>query len=426
MKKFVLWNDKHALSRCRDMPSTPLITKKALDKLPHPKEGQALWWDTDLHGFGVRVGVRDKVFILQRDIRGRSRRITLGRYGDKPGELTLQQARRKAEQLAGEMAGGKDPVEQREHATGSGITLRQAWQLYEAHLDAKERSPVTKAGYWLLLRAYSGDWLDRPLIEITPELAHQRHVSISKKSGKYAANGWARVLRAVWRRALRQHRGIGLEPTKNIDFHRERPRTAVIRSSAPSSSHPVRRDLYVWLLFTGCRSGESKSLRWDQVDLKNRVVHFKKTKSGNPFDLPLSDFLVELLQGRRNCTTTRAMFGDSPFVFPAFGKDSHVAEVKLNLTERKQFAESWIPHTLRHTWISASANKVGLPELHSRLLVNHALAAKRDAHSSYLHADIDDLRKSQQRMSDYLLGCVTPAKRGGNIVKLRRSGLARK
>ena len=171
LKKFVLWNDKHALSRCRDMPSTPLITKKALDKLPHPKEGQALWWDTDLHGFGVRVGVRDKVFILQRDIRGRSRRITLGRYGDKPGELTLQQARRKAEQLAGEMAGGKDPVEQREHATGSGITLRQAWQLYEAHLDAKERSPVTKAGYWLLLRAYSGDWLDRPLIEITPELA---------------------------------------------------------------------------------------------------------------------------------------------------------------------------------------------------------------------------------------------------------------
>ena len=162
------------------MPSTPLITKKALDKLPHPKEGQALWWDTDLHGFGVRVGVRDKVFILQRDIRGRSRRITLGRYGDKPGELTLQQARRKAEQLAGEMAGGKDPVEQREHATGSGITLRQAWQLYEAHLDAKERSPVTKAGYWLLLRAYSGDWLDRPLIEITPELAHQRHVSISQ------------------------------------------------------------------------------------------------------------------------------------------------------------------------------------------------------------------------------------------------------
>ena len=412
------------------MPSALLTTKKMLDKLPHPKEGQQLWWDTDLHGFGVRAGVRDKVFILQRDIRGKSRRVTIGRYGSNPGELTLQQARRKAERIAGEMAAGKDPVEQREHKTGGGITLRQAWKLYEAHLDAKERSPRTKAGYWQHLQCYCSDWLDRPLVEITPELCHQRHVKISRQNGKYAANGWARALRAVWRRALRQHRGIGVEPTKNVDFNKEKPRETVIKDlpswwqGVQAIENPIRRDLFIWLLFTGCRSGESKSLRVSQIDFKAGTVHFPKTKTGK-FDLPLSDFLLDLLKARRSCEATRAVYGDSPWVFPGESKTGHVVEVKLSAAERKQFAEWWTAHTLRHTWITASAFKVQIPELHSRLLVNHAIAKKRDAHAGYLHADLDDLRQSQQRMSDYLLNAVTP-KPGGNVVKLKRVGLARK
>jgi integrase len=412
------------------MPSTLLTTKKAVDALPHPKEGQTLYWDSDLHGFGIRVGVRDKVFILQRDIRGRSRRITIGRYGSNVGDLTLQQARRKAEKLAGEMVAGHDPVEQRELTTGGGITLRQAWVLYEAHLDAKERSPVTKAGYWGLLQYYVSDWLDQPLIEITPEAAHQRHVKLTKERGRYAANAVMRVIRAIWRRALRQHRGIGLEPTKNVDFNQEKPREGVVKDlpgwwrGVQLIDNPIRRDLYTWLLFTGCRSGESKTLRWSQIDFDAGIARFPKTKTGK-FDLPLSSFLIDLLKARRSCAATRAVYGDSPWVFPGDAKAGHVVEVKLSAAERKLFAEEWTPHTLRHTWITASAFKVQIPELHSRLLVNHAIAKKRDAHAGYLHADLDDMRQSQQRMSAYMLAAVMP-RGGGNVVKLKRTGLARK
>ena len=35
---------------CSAMASALLTTRKMLDKLPRPKTGQSLYWDTDLHG----------------------------------------------------------------------------------------------------------------------------------------------------------------------------------------------------------------------------------------------------------------------------------------------------------------------------------------------------------------------------------------
>ena len=392
------------------MPKTKLTTKGEIDALPHPATGQTLYWADDLRGFGVLVGKHSKSFVMQRDVKGRSRRVTIGRYPD----TSLHMARKLAEQRAGEMSGGTDPVEEERKATGHGITLREAWTLYEAHLHAKERSPVTRDGYWTLLKTHCADWLDRPLVEITPEAAHARHILIGNTRGRYSANGTARVLRAIWRRALRQHPGLGLPPTVNVDFYAEKSRKAVVKDLAAwwrgvqAVDNPIRRDLFIWLAFTGCRSGETKTLCWDNVDLDEGVVHFPITKTES-FDLPLSGFLVDLLRARRADKATRAIFGkDCPWVFPAHGASGHVEVVKPGTAEMKVFAARWTPHTLRHTWITISENKVPLPPLHSRLLANHVVPKSGDAHKGYIHPDLDDLRKSQQKMTKFLLGAIHP------------------
>ncbi|MGA2566651.1 MAG: integrase family protein [Pseudolabrys sp.] len=413
------------------MPTAKLTTKGAVDKLPHPAKGQALWWDTSLRGFGVLVGVRNKTFVIQRDVKGRSRRITIGRYGE--GGISLHAARKQAEQLAGQMRGGTDPVEEEREATADNMTLREAWALYEAHLAAEERSPRTGDGYWKSIERYCDDWLDRPLVEITPEAAHKRHTHIGSKHGKYAANGTMRALRAIWRRAQRQHHRLGLTPTVNVDFYKEKPREAVVEDLAAwwcgvqKIGNPVRRDLFIFLLFTGCRSGEAKTLRWEQVDLEAGGVHFPVTKT-NSFDLPLSRFLVDLLKARRACEGTRAVFGkDCPWVFPAQSEPGHVVEVKLSASEMKLFAAPWTPHTLRHTWISISENKVSLPAAHSRLLANHAVPKSGDAHKGYNHPDFKDLRKSQQKMTKFLKLATQPRpkrpklpKPTGNVVSFAK------
>ena len=413
------------------MPTTKLTTKRAVDALPYPAKGQLLYWDTDLRGFGVVVGVRNKSFVVQRDVKGRSRRITIGRYGE--GGISLHAARKQAEQLAGEMRGGIDPVEEERKVTADGMTLREAWGLYEAHLATKERSPRTRDGYWKSLERYCKDWLDRPLVEITTNLTHSRHIKIGDKHGKYAANGTMRALRAIWRRAKRQHKELPESPTGNVDFYKEKPRDAVVKvEDLPSwwmavkkIENPVRRDFFIWLLFTGCRRGESETLRWEQVDFKARSVHFPVTKTDS-FDLPLSDFLVNLLKARRDCESTRAIFGDdNPWVFPAFGKTGHVTEPKLHEKEAKLFPYPWSPHTLRHSYISISENKISMPSTHSRLLTNHAVPKSRDAHVGYIHPDLEDLRKSQTMMSKFLLGKIKPKakkeKPRDNVVYLKKS-----
>jgi integrase len=412
------------------MPMAKLTTKRAVNKLPNPETGQTLYWDTDLRGFGVLVGAHSKSFVCQRDIKGVSRRITIGRYGE--GGISLHAARKRAEELAGTMRGGTDPVEEQRRVTGDNTTLREAWELYEAHLTAKERSPVTRAGYWLLLKTHCADWLDRPLVEITRQAARARHVHIGEERGKYSANATMRALRAVWRRAGKEHEGLSAPPTVNIDFYAEKPRTAVVNDLAAwwrgvkKVDNPIRRDLFIFLLFTGCRSGEAKTLRWEQVDLDAGRVHFPKTKT-EAFDLPLSDFLIDLLKARRADKATRAVFGeDCPWVFPAHAKPGHVIEVKLGAEERKLFADRWTPHTLRHTWNTISQNKVPMPPAHSRLLQNHVLNIKGDAHMGYNHPDLGDLRKSQQMMSDFLVTAIKPKpkaqrKRASNVVPIRKA-----
>jgi integrase len=189
--------------------------------------------------------------------------------------------------------------------------------------------------------------------------------------------------------------------------------------------NPIRRDYFLWLAFTGSRRRESAALRWENVDFKNCSVHFAKTKTV-PFDLPLSNFLLELLKRRRDCMETEAVYGkDNPWLFPAIGKLGHIVEPKLTAKEEELFQQTWSPHVLRHTWISIAENKVTMPATHARLLVNHVVG-KGDAHVGYIHADLEDLRRSQEMMSDYLLTMMKPKlvkskKRSkGNVVPFKR------
>ena len=416
------------------MPKAKLTTKAAVEELPNPKRGQPIYWCTDLRGFGVRVGARDKTFVLERRINGVSRRMTLGKYGT----VSLQKARQDAEKLIGEMTKGIDPVTRKREETAGGMTLRQAWGLYQKHMDAKGRSRVTREDYQAKIDCHLSDWLDRPLASISREETNERHGKIGM-TAKYSANGVMRVLRAIWRRARRQFPALPEPPTMNVDFFGEKRRTAVVTDLAAwwkgvqRIESPVRRDFYVWLAFTGCRSGETSTMRWDQIDLKNGIVRFPITKT-EEFDLPLSDFLIDLLKKRKTCKETVKLFGaDCPWVFPSVdAKNGHLAEPKLNRGEKALFTEKWSAHTLRHSWITASKNKVKMPDAHSSMLTNHKIrfSINGDVHEGYNHPDLDDLRESQQAMTDFLLAKINPTptkgkrRNGNNVVPFTKSKAA--
>jgi Arm DNA-binding domain/Phage integrase family len=406
-----------------------LTTKTAVDAIPHPERGQTITYCTELTGFGVRSGAREKTFVLWRRVNGRPRLIKLGRVG----EITLQKARQDAQQLIGEMVGGTDPVARKRDETAGGLTLRRAWGLYQQAMKKKNRSPATLNDYQFKIDCHMSDWLDRPLVEITREVCNERHTKIGENNGTYMANGTMRVLRAIWRRTRRQHPELPESPTVNVDFYEEKGRTAVIAdwpawwSGVQQIVSPVRRDFYIWLAFSGCRAGETMSMEVKNIDPKKSVVRYPITKT-TAFEMPLSDFQIELLQ-KRVAENAEEFGADCPWVFPSVtAKSGHLEEEKLIATESKLFAQHWSPHTLRHSWITTADQKVKISDAHQRALTNHKprRAKSNDAHAGYIHPDLDDLRESQQRMTDYLLAQIKPKpgrgkKRGDNVVAFKRA-----
>jgi hypothetical protein len=74
------------------------LTARAVEKLaaPDPSGKQVLHWDTELKGFGVLCsGVTNaKTYIVQRDINGKARRVTIGPCN----VFSLDAARKEAQQ----------------------------------------------------------------------------------------------------------------------------------------------------------------------------------------------------------------------------------------------------------------------------------------------------------------------------------------
>ncbi|MBR1070229.1 integrase [Bradyrhizobium japonicum] len=408
------------------MPKATLTTKTAVDAIPYSEKGQAVHWDTELTGFGILAGARQKTFILERRINGKPRRVTLGRVG----EITLQKAKGDAEQLIGEMRGGSDPVQRQRTQTAGGMTLREGWELTQETMRKKNRAQSTFDDYQSKIDCHLADWLDLPLADITPEMTNKLHSKIGEGHGKYMANGTMRVLRLIWRRVRRQHRGLPEAPTSNVDFYAEHGRTNVIKdwpawwAGIEQIANPVRRSFYIFLAFSGCRAGETMRMEVKNLDLDNGIAKYPITKT-IAFELPLSDFMVELLRNR--IAGNVEQFGaDCRWVFPSItSKSGHLEEEKLIRGEPELFKQHWSPHTLRHSWITISDQKVKISDSHQRLLTNHKLKrVKNDAHSGYIHPDLDDLRVSQQTMTDYILAQIKPkpskGQGGGSVVKFQK------
>ena len=89
----------------------PKLTKRTVDAAAPKASGDLFLWDDELPGFGLRVKPSgSKAFVVQyRNRNGRSRRVTIGRYG----VLTPEQGRLQARHALADVLRGGDPAETR-------------------------------------------------------------------------------------------------------------------------------------------------------------------------------------------------------------------------------------------------------------------------------------------------------------------------
>lgn len=178
-------------------------------------------------------------------------------------------------------------------------------------------------------------------------------------------------------------------------------------------TNPVRRDLQLFILFTGLRSADAKTVRWNHVDFLRGTVHRPKPKGGEDraFTVPVSNLVLDLLRGRRE--ENKKLFPDDDgWVFPTRdtnGKVTHVREAKEQRyqlepdgkTRRKRrYLPS--PHRLRDTFASA-AHEARVHPFDLKLLMNHTLPASQDVTEGYIRPSIDHLRGCVEMITGFLL-----------------------
>ncbi len=333
-------------------------------------------------------------------------------------------ARASARDILSSLAAGINPNEekrkQKAQETASVLTLRQAVKRYTESVNIK---PGTAQSYKAVIHNHLEKWLDLPLNSITGSMVTTKHREISKKT-PVAANNTMRVLRAIF-----YHFQLELEddetgespiqnsPTRKLrkKWNRETRRQTYIkpdslkdwwaateaitetRKGTKKEQVPVYqgdgmlgRDYLQFVILTGLRRREASGLTWDRVDLKNRVF-IVPTKNGDLLELPLSDYLVDILKRRKKITKGK----ERPF---------HIDEVRKFVTWVAN--KSGVPftiHDLRRTFITyAESMDFGAYTL--KALINHRSGGdSNDVTAGYVVITTERLRKPMQQITDFIL-----------------------
>jgi integrase len=387
---------------------------------PDPSGKQRLHWDSELRGLGVLCsGVSNsKTYVVQHDINGRSRRVTIG----PANVLNVEEARTRAKAVLADFYQGIDPKAGRR----AGMTLREALGAYIA--ARKTLRPKSVKDYTDHVDRYFTAWADLPLRELTPDMIEARHRSLQAEiaaggrySGACTANTAMVTLRVLYGFAA-ERENLPPNPVARLKrqwFPVER-RTRMVRAedlprfygAVMALQNHIARDLLLTMLFTGMRREETASLTWNAIDFGQRVIRVPaaRTKSGRKLDLPMSDFVKDLLVARR-------AIGNAHWVFPANGRAGRIVEPKhffASIERATGIAVS--AHDLRRTFVTV-AESCEISVMALKALVNHSLG--RDVTSGYVQMTAERLRAPMQKVADKLKDlCGVPAVEGENVAQL--------
>jgi integrase len=411
-----------------DMPKTKL-TEREINKLPapHPTGKQTLYWDHGhkdaLAGFAVLCSgiTHARTYIVQRTLPdGRHRRLTVGAVN----ELSLEKARDKAADMLHELRHGVDRKKKIENPT-----LRETLETYlTARRDLR---PASVALYRQMVEKTLTSWLDKPLREIDADQVEDRHraiaAAISKggvSDGIVTANVAMRTFRTLYNFAADRTADLPPNPVRRLrrqwfkEPKRERmvpeEKMAAFYAAVCKLPHAVQRDYLLMLMFTGMRRTECASLRWDDIDLSKRIisVQAKNTKTSKKLDLPMSDFVHDLLVARR-------ALGNSGYLFPGKCEGRFIIGTTAPLkTVAEATGVQVSAHDLRRGFITI-AESTDISVMALKALVNHTLGS--GITEGYVQMKVERLREPVQRVANRIKElCGIVDVEGDNVKKLSR------
>lgn len=424
------------------------LTKRTVDAArPGPKRYYI--WDSNLHGFGLRIEPSGlKIFVTKYRAAGGGRNApqrmqTVGRLG----VLTPEEARRKAKAILGSAAGGADPA-------GDLASLRKEMTMsalvdyYEKHGCVVQRGKRIGEPMKPLTRQYT---MARLRHHVVPLLGNRRARDVTSgdierfaadviagktaknektgprtriivKGGAGASRKVVADLSAVFSFA-RRSKIVVVNPCQNAAVRKTgnnktryltldevaRLGRALDELEAAGTNPKAIAIARLWAL-TGCRRNEIAGLKWSEIDFDQGMLMLEDSKTGRSLR-PLGTAALTLLM---QIDRTEG----SDYVFPADTGDGHFQGTKTPWAKAVKKAElpGVTPHTLRHT-IGSMAISTGEAMALTGAILGHANPRST---AIYAHIQHEPARKAANRVSRKIAAALAPQAPGSFSFEDRR------
>lgn len=407
------------------------ITKRTVDKVEPDGDAEAVLWDSELKGFGIRArSGGSKSYILHyRAGPGRTaplRKITIGKHGS---PWTPDTARAEAKRLLGDVAAGRDPARDRQQDR-TAFTFNQLIDLYMAEGVSHKKASTVKSDRGRiehhlrpLLGQMRADRIFRADVErmrnaiSTGKTAEKIEAGAKRRSGSMATGGkgvagqCVALVSSIYAFAIERGlcannpaRGVKKAPVRKVErflTESEIARLAdALDAEAEASGNPFPAAAIKLLLLTGCRRGEIVDLCWNpDVDLERNCLRLPDSKTGakvvylNAPARALLQGLPRLKNNRRVIPGVRAESASAAIdkVWSRVRQAAHLTDVRL--------------HDLRHSFASVgAAGGLSLPIIGALLGHKHAATTAR-----YAHLSADPLRAANEAVGQRIAAALRGA-----------------
>ena len=382
------------------------LTKTKIDKLTYEKEGNKphIVFDDEVPGFAIRIYPSgSKSFLIDYRVNGRQRRMVLGRYG----VLTLDQARKIAQQRLVDVLKGDDPIEEK-HKRNMGETVENL-----CHSFIEQYSKPHK-------RSWKED--DRRVrIHIIPAIGNMKIQAVKRsdivtfhnrlgEKHPYEANRNLALLSVMFEFA-RKNGYLPDEqqnPARGIDKFTEHKRDRwvkpheipqLIEAISNHGNIYIRGALLLYLL-TGLRKQELLRAKWNDIDLDRGELRIPSENSKNkhfhhvPLSKPAIKILNDLPQQENN-----------PYILPGRIQGKHLVNIDVPWRKVRKAAdlEDIRLHDLRRTvgsWLATAGHSLHI----IGKILNHADISTTQ--SVYAHLSQDPLKAAMEEHGEKILDIV--------------------
>ncbi|MGF1630200.1 MAG: tyrosine-type recombinase/integrase [Kiloniellaceae bacterium] len=386
------------------------------------KNGDLVLWDESPKGFGLRVKTSGaKTFIIQyRNRSGRSRRYSIAQVG----KLTLEEARKQATRLLGQIALGSDPAEERRMMLKSETVTELADLYMKKHCQDRCKPRTIAAHKWLIKKFIKPKLGNRRLLELRPSDVTKLHNDLRKTP--YNANRMLGLLRAMFNKAERwEIIPRGANPAAFVQPFPEKKRERYLTAEELKRLLNTIDDLekaeeleryaaaaFRLLIFTGCRLGEIQTLEWKSVDFAHGCLVLRRHKGDKHGDkiIPLNPPALQILRGLpREKKNPHVIVGREP--------EAHLTDLQKPWRKVRGAADldDVRLHDLRHSFASFAVGAgLSLPII-GALLGHKSLQAT----ARYAHLAQDPLKQATDMVGVVLTAApnVQDIKNGAEVVR---------